>query len=172
MPFGQDIKGGTFIESILLSLVLLSAVLAVGGRRSTLVVALSLGVPTVAARWINHFRPDLVPPSVFLVGGLILITAVVGHLLYFVLRAPLVNIDVLCASISAYILLGLVWTIAYWLLDQFVPDAFALTKTTATKESMVGFNAFYFSFVTLSTVGYGNITPVSRSRACLQPWKR
>src|SRR5437867_11847690 len=87
-PFVEDVKVGPLIVSILLSFVLLSAVLAVASRRRTLIIALLLAIPAVAARWINHFRPDLVPPAVFLVGGLILIIFVVGHLLRFVLRAP------------------------------------------------------------------------------------
>ena len=65
-------------------------------------------------------------------------------------------------SISAYLMLGLIWPMAYWLVDQLTPGAFAFNATTGTKESMEGFNAFYFSFVTLSTVGYGDITPVSK----------
>ncbi len=40
--------------------------------------------------------------------------------------------------------------------------AFAFNTNTGTKETMEGFNAFYFSFITLSTVGYGDITPVSK----------
>ena len=42
----------------------------------------------------------------------------IGHLLHFVLRAPVVNVEVLCASIAAYLMLGLTWTVAYWLVDQ------------------------------------------------------
>ena len=58
-------------------------------------------------------------------------------------------------------MLGLIWTMAYWLVDQLTPGAFTFNTTTGTKETMEGFNAFYFSFITLSTVGYGDITPVS-----------
>jgi len=98
---------------------------------------------------------------VFLTPGLILIAFVVANLLRFVLRAPSVNVEVLCASISAYLMLGLLWTVAYWLVDQLTPGAFAF-NTNAGKHSIRGFNAFYFSFITLSTVGYGDITPVSK----------
>src|SRR6266536_1961615 len=161
-PFVEEIKGGDIIVSILLSLVLLSAVLAVANRRRTLIVALLLAVPAVGGRWINHFQPHLVPPAIFLVAGLALIAFVVVNLLRFVLCAPSVNLEVLCASISAYLMLGLIWTIAYWLVAQVTPTAFAFNTNTGTKESMEGFNAFYFSFITLSTVGYGDITPVSK----------
>src|SRR6266513_428146 len=160
-PFVEEVKGGDLIVSLLLSLVLLSAVLAVASRGRTLVVALLLAIPAIGGRWINHFRPDLIPPAVFLVAGLALVAFVVVNLLRFVLRAPSVNTEVLCASISAYLMLGLMWTMAYWLVDQLTPGAFAF-NTSAGKESMNGFNAFYFSFVTLSTVGYGDITPVAR----------
>src|SRR6266700_7372534 len=117
-PFVEAIKGGALIVSVLLSLVLLSAVLAVASRRCTLTVALLLAIPAVAGRWINHFQPHLVPPAIFLVAGLALIAFVVVNLLRFVLRAPSVNLEVLCASISAYLMLGLVWTMAYWSVEH------------------------------------------------------
>lgn len=160
-PFVEEVKGGDIIVSILLSLVLLCAVLAVADRKRVLVIAVTLAIPAIAGRWISHFRPDLVPPPVFLTAGLVLIAFVVANLLRFVLRAPSVNVEVLCASISAYLMLGLLWTVAYWLVDQLNPEAFAF-NTNEGRQSISGFNAFYFSFVTLSTVGYGDITPVSK----------
>ena len=160
-PFVEEVKGGDLIVSLLLSLVLLSAVLAVSDRKGVLLTALVLAIPAIAGRWINDVRPDLVPPAVFLIAGLLLVAFVVVNLLRFVLRAPSVNVEVLCASISAYLMLGLMWTMAYWLVDQLTPGAFSF-NTNAGKQSMNGFNAFYFSFITLSTVGYGDITPVSR----------
>jgi voltage-gated potassium channel len=161
-PLVEEVKGGDIIISILLSLVLLSAVVAVSDRKGVFLIALLLAIPAIAGRWINHFRPDLVPPPVFLVAGLALIAFVVANLLRFVLRAPSVNTEVLCASISAYLMLGLLWTVAYWLVAQVNPNAFAFNTATGTKQTMAGFDAFYFSFITLSTVGYGDITPVSR----------
>ena len=161
-PFVEEFKNGKFIVSILLSLVLISAVLAVAERKSALLITVVLAIPAIAGRWINHFRPDLVPAPVFLVSGLLLMAFVVLELLRFVLRAPLVNTEVLCASISAYLLLGLTWTLAYWLVDQLTPGGAFSFNTTAGTRSMNGFTGFYFSFITLSTVGYGDITPVSR----------
>jgi voltage-gated potassium channel len=161
-PFVEDVKGGDIIVSILLSVVLLCAVLAVAESKRVLVIAIVLAIPAIAGRWISHFRPDLVPPPVFLTAGLVLIAFVVANLLRFVLRAPSVNMDVLCASLSAYLMLGLLWTVAYWLVDQLTPGGAFAFNTNEGRQSIRGFNAFYFSFVTLSTVGYGDITPVSK----------
>ena len=161
-PVVEEIKGGELIVPILFSLVLVAGILAVADRKRVLVIALVLAVPAVGGRWINHFRPDLVPPAVFLVAGLVLVAFVVWHLLRFVLRAPSVTVEVLCASISAYLMLGLMWTMAYWLVDQLTPGGAFSFNTPAGTRSMNGFTGFYFSFVTLSTVGYGDITPVSR----------
>lgn len=161
-PFVEEIKNGDLIVSVLLSLVLLAAVVAVAERRRTLIIALLLAVPTLAARWANHFRPDLFPAGSFLIGALLLFIFVVAHLLRFVLRAPSVTTEVLSASISAYLMLGLIWTLAYWLVDKLTPGgAFAYNANTG-ERSINGFTGFYFSFITLSTVGYGDIIPVSR----------
>jgi hypothetical protein len=122
-----------------------------------------LAVPAITARWINQVRPDLVHPAVFLGCALVLLAFVIGHLLYFVLRAPVVTVEVLCASIAAYLMLGLTWTVAYWLVDQLTPGGAFSFNTPRGSRSMNGFTGFYFSFITLSTVGYGDITPVSQA---------
>lgn len=161
MPFLEDLPGGDLVEAILFSIVLGSAVLAVGGRRRMLGWAAVLACPAILGKWINHFRPEFFARPLFLVAALIFIVFIVVNLLRFVLRAPRVNSEVLCASIAAYLLLGLAWTFGYMLTGNFQADAFAFNTAHPGADSMDGPAAFYFSFVTLSTVGYGDITPVS-----------
>jgi voltage-gated potassium channel len=162
-PFVEELEGGRFILSLLFSLVLIAAVFAVANRKRSLVIALGLAIPAITTRWIDQLRPDLVHPAVFLVCALVLLAFVIGHLLYFVLHAPVVNVEVLCASIAAYLMLGLTWTVAYWLVDQLTPGGAFSFNTARGTHSMNGFTGFYFSFITLSTVGYGDITPVSQA---------
>jgi voltage-gated potassium channel len=162
-PFVEELEGGHLILSVLFSLVLLAAVFAVANRKRSLVIALVLAVPAIIARWISYFRPDQVHPSVFLVCALVLLAFVIGHLLYFILHAPVVTVEVLCASIAAYLMLGLMWTVAYWFVDQVTPGGAFSFNTERGSHSMNGFTGFYFSFITLSTVGYGDITPVSQA---------
>src|ERR1051325_10251018 len=162
-PFVEELEDGRLILSALFSLVLLAAVFAVADRKRTLAIALVLVIPALAGRWISHFWPDLLHPAVFLVCALLLLAFVIGHMLHFILRAPVVTMEVLCASIAVYLMLGLVWTVAYWLVDQVTPGGAFSFNTERGGHSMNGFTGFYFSFITLSTVGYGDITPVSRA---------
>ena len=78
-----------------------------------------------------------------------------------VLCAKTVDTEVLCASISAYLMLGLLWAFAYMLAARLTPGAFAFSVAQDARVPLHGSNAIYFSFVTLSTLGYGDITPVS-----------
>ena len=142
---------------------LLAAVVAVANRKRTLVIALVLAIPAITARWINQLRPDLVHAAVFLVLALMLLAYVIGHLLHFILHARVVTTEVLCAAIAVYLMLGLTWTVAYWLVDQLTPGGAFSFNTERGAHSMNGFTGFYFSFITLSTVGYGDISPVSRA---------
>jgi voltage-gated potassium channel len=164
-PFVEDLPRGDVVEVALMSMVLVSAVLAVGGRRRTLVVALVLVTPALACKWANHIRPDLVPPEIFLATGTAFFVFVIFHLLRFILRAPRVDANVLCAGLSGYLMLGLLWMPAYLLVAKVAPPsqpAFAISVGPDAGRVLDGFNAFYFSFVTICTVGYGDIAPVSR----------
>lgn len=160
-PFIEHFHGGDRIEAGLLTLVFLSAAVAVGNRRRTLAWAVVLVTPAVAGRWLNHWRPDLVPSEVFLWTGLIFIVFVVVHLLRFILRAPQVNSEIMCAGVANYLMLGWFWAFAYMLVARIIPDSFVFTVGPASVRSLEGFRSIYFSYSTLTTVGFGDIIPVS-----------
>ena len=153
--------GGDIIEGLLLTIVFLSAVMAVGVQRRTLVVAILLAVPAVGGKLINHIQPLLFPAAIFLAFAIAFLIFVIVHILRFVLRSPRVSTEVLCASVSAYLMMGVLWAMAYRLAVVVTPSAFSFNTAQAVNGPMDGFTSFYFSFVTLTTVGYGDITPVS-----------
>lgn len=166
-PFVGGLPFGDMIESALLTLVLLSGVMAVGKRRHTLIVATVLVVPAVVLKWLNHLHPEVFHYHGFMMCGLVFVIYVSFELLWFVLRAPRVNSEVLCAGLSNYLLLGLIWSFAYLLVDRLLPGSFSFNNLSANATGMTGFDSLYFSFVTLSTVGYGDIVPVSRAARVL-----
>jgi len=133
----------------------------VGGRRRTLVLAVVLVAPALIARWFNLFWGDAVPVEFYLVPALVFIGFVMLQFLFFILRASRVNSEVLCAGVAGYLLLGIIWMFAYILVARVHPGSFSYNVGPPPAHSLASFDAFYFSFITLSTVGYGDITPLS-----------
>jgi voltage-gated potassium channel Kch len=160
-PFVELFRNGLVLELALMTLVLVSGVLAVGKSRRTLVLAMVFVTPALVARWSYHLRPDVVSVEYFLVSALLFISFLILRFITFILRAPRVNSEVLCAGLSTYLMMGLLWSFAYRLVAEIDPHAFAITVNAIPNEPIVGFKAIYFSLITLSTVGYGDIVPVS-----------
>jgi hypothetical protein len=157
-PFIEDLPRGDLIEAVLVTLVMVFSVRAVSKEPRTLILAIILGAPAVAGKWINRMRPDLLPPAWFLVPAFIFFIFVVANLVSFIVRSPRVDTDVICAGVAGFVMLGLVWAPLYLLAAQLNHRAFALSSG----GKLDGFSAFYLSFVTLCTVGYGDVTPVSK----------
>jgi hypothetical protein len=159
-PFFDQHHSGFLIQTMLLTLILLSAILYIGGRLRALVGA-ALVAPAAIAEWLNYWQPDLLIWVLARGVGLVFIAFVFVELLRFVMRAPRVDSEVLCAAVAAYLLSGLAWSFAYGLLDRLDPHSFVFAVGPTSSHSMNGFTGLYFSFVTLSTVGYGDIVPAS-----------
>lgn len=76
-----------------------------------------------------------------------------------VLDATEVTGDKICGAISAYLLIGIVWAIAYGLFYVLDPASFSIPESLQTRHG--GYWTLYFSFVSLTTIGYGDITPLT-----------
>jgi voltage-gated potassium channel Kch len=142
---------GVLIES-LLAANLLAAVLPVSGRRGRsvlLALMLLVWLARSAITWFEHPALSAMTLGIWTVIGLL---AAAGAL-RFAMRAASVDAEHLYAALSAYLLAGIFFGLFYWVLEQSWPGTFAFPD----KFSRV--SALYFSFVTLATLGYGDIVP-------------
>lgn len=160
-PFVEQLPNGNFVEAVLLTIVLLSAVPAVGGRRRSLVVGALLVAPALAGTWIHHLHPATTPAFLGLGASIVFAAFVIYHLLAFILRAKRVNSEVLCAAIAAYLMFGVTWAMAYELVWRKWPDAFIVTNVGDVAREVSGFEALYFSFGTLAPISDTDIVPTS-----------
>jgi len=81
-----------------------------------------------------------------------------GTLLHRIVTAKEVDFEVICGSISAYLLIAITWAVSYDLIYTLNPEAFHLPEIIVDPD----FNHFvYFSLTTITTLGYGDITPAS-----------
>jgi len=169
---------GTYqlLASLTFTLILLSSILACARRRGTVTVAVALSLPAVVLVWLlHHFSHEgLVVARHWVAIALFAFTALV--VLTDVMTSPRVTFDVITGGIAVYLLIGLVWTDLYATIFLNDPEAFhmsrALREFHDAAHPLRDLQIFaYFSFVTLTTLGYGDIVPVSspaRSLASLE----
>jgi len=75
----------------------------------------------------------------------------------FAFTAETVDAEHVCAALDAYLLVGLIFGVGYALLDEVWPASFG----AATASDLSIMRGIYFSFVTLATLGYGDVVPAS-----------
>lgn len=161
-PFVEDLPNGDLVESGLVTLVMVASLIAVARSPRVLMTAALLIFPAIAGKWLYHFFPNHVSPHYFLAFGMAFFGFTIYRILRFILQTMYVDAEVLSAGIVVYLMLGLLWSQAYMLLGQLTPGSFQFTPVGNSDGHMNGFNAFYFSFSTLTTVGFGDIAPASR----------
>jgi hypothetical protein len=124
----------------------------------------------LVARIIDHYLPG---PGIFVVQTVLVILACgfLGELLLArVFRDGRINLNRIMGAIGAYLLLGIVFAQAYRLLTRFVPGAFAM-QGAPVEYAAIADKLQYYSFITLTSTGYGDITPLhpyARSLATLE----
>jgi len=138
------------------SLLLLSGVAIAWGRPWLFAFAAFVGSATLAVRWMAYFTPT-VALQVWSGAWSIVATLMLALILLAeVFRAGPVTSYRLQGAIAAYLLFGVGWAHAYHLTGLVHPGSF----NTPSGEVASVLDWVYFSFITLTTVGYGDITPV------------
>ncbi len=163
--FLEQFRGGDLVQAVLITTVYVAALFAVSARRRTFGLVLFLIVPTILAKWLDHFRPGLLPGWLYIFLGLTCMTRITVELLRLILIAPRVDSEVLCAGVAGYLMLAILWAAAYLFVWRVVPRAF--TFNTEGGGEMDSFTAIYFSFGVLGTVGFGDIVPVAKAARLL-----
>ncbi len=171
LVFFAPLAGTTRLPAlnVLLTLVIVACMYLTSGNRRTLRIGIILGIPALVFAWLG--RGESTGPAMavrYLVFDLFLLQVFV-MMLRAVLRSRRVTRETVQLGLSCYLLLGLLWAAAYMTLELLQPGSLSLPRDLPV-PALYG-QASYFSFVTLTTVGYGDIlpvTPVARGLANLE----
>ncbi len=155
----------TFIVgNLLLCLIPITAVLAVSGNRSDMIVSMILGIPAFIAVIHGTFFSDAAYTGTHAVVILVYYGAATVMILRHLFRMQRVTLETLSSAASAYLLVGVTFALAYAALSAQDPNAFTMGGVPGIKGFEV---SIYYSFVTLTTLGYGDILPVSHAARTL-----
>lgn len=167
---GLGVLGNLFIH-IVFTGVLLSGVAATARRRGPVLAVASFAVLSFVLRWTSFVRPAY-GLAIANAGAALLFSLLLGGLILVrVFSAGPVTRQRIEGAIAVYLLIALAWGAAYELCALVSPGALVATSTGSALPPEPVSSFMYFSFVTLTTVGYGDIVavhPATRMLASLE----
>jgi len=158
-----------------ITLVLLGLVFAILHRPRLRWIVGLLAAGAVGMRWVGDyvvFSPAVLVAQKVLGAAAVALSG--GTILADVVRAERVTPAKISGALSVYLLLGYFWSIVFTILETLQPGSFNLAlggAEAAGSRAEIFKQLLYYSYITLSTLGYGDITPLSagaRSLAALE----
>jgi len=163
-PWLGATEWGQLALSLLWVLVMASVVALARPRRWERLEALVAGAAITAVQLIDMGVGHPVAQTVQLLGALWLLVLALRVLLRYLWNADEVGGDEILAAVSLMLLLALLWGALYDGLARYDPEAFAGLSPPSSEAAFFqderSSDLLYFSLVTLTTLGYGDITPV------------
>ena len=156
-PYYWDAPLANYFNFIFLSFILLSAILTLKKRSNLLKIIKQAGylviILTLITAITNNSYLELVNRILFV----LFLMMVAINLLVGIVRSKEVDTDVIFSAVAVYVLFGFCGAVLAAVIMFFVPTAFSLNSTYSSQ-----FHQFlYFSFVTITTTGYGDILPIT-----------
>jgi len=162
--------GGTIASLLVISLfatVLVAAALAVTNDRRHSIIAFVLAAACLILTLLSLMSDFEILHIVQYLLTIIFLSYVICLIVGALFRLKRVNYDTIAASLCGYLLIGVVYAVAYSLIVEINDTAISVGNSDPAFEFVLRFGdhqtaaSLYFSFVTLTTLGYGDITPVS-----------
>jgi voltage-gated potassium channel len=161
--------GGRVLLIAVFSAILLSAVWGLHTSRRGFALGLTLALVALAGNWIGAFVESL--PLLFASRAVtvVFLGLVIWTLLGNVARQTRIQPDTIYQAACVYLILGVIFALVYASLSLIDSGAFNPIPTAAAVPGGPAVSApepamakwIYFSFITLTTVGYGDITPIA-----------
>jgi hypothetical protein len=158
---------GLGLTTLIFAFVLAATVPAISRSRKQTVLLVMLAGASILLRALSMLPECDEWETAHLVSSTLFLVFVIVLILKRLFEIGRVSLHAISASLCAYMLLGVLWTNVYALIARFDPAAFSspsgLPTALETKEQRVELfiEMLYFSFTTLTTLGYGDVTPTT-----------
>ena len=144
------------VLDLFLTAIAISMVYAISSKKRHVVVGLFLAIVLLASVWFQYFHQDKTVAAIGMIAGVFFIAVIIRSLLGFMFKSEEVTKEVIYAAILLYLLAALMWAFAYTFIELLDPASFNIAYRPGRGNLLV---FQYYSFVTITTLGYGDITP-------------
>ena len=168
LPLAQFATWGRVAARAILSLIIISGVIATLRDRRIVLLAIALVLGSLFVGWGDVERPNLYLDLFNDLYSLLFIGFLVALIFRQIFRTGPITSRRIQGSVAVYLLLGLLWAVWYDIIEVLQPRSFGiLTQEGGASLPQLA----YFSFTTLTTLGFGDIVPlkpIARSLVMLE----
>ena len=158
-PLRQDGLSSRFFFDIVMVSLMISGALVVNQNKIVTIVTISVVVIGAIILWASRFYPSPTLRILTSVFSIVILLLYVRIVLLVMFRQGPVSWSRIQGGVCAYLLIGMAWASAFELAEELHPGAFHFV-TDPTNMDQLTSKLIYFSFATLTTVGFGDVLPV------------
>jgi hypothetical protein len=159
-PYLQGGLHSRVILAILNTAVMLGGAYAMGQNRRLFILGIVLAMIGVVLQWLMLLATSAVLLRLGALSFAAFLALMIGEVLRYILKRGPVTADKLHGALAGYIMIAFLWALLYALTESISPGSF-VSEQVRHGEPNTFFRLLYFSFTTLTTTGYGDITPVT-----------
>lgn len=173
LPLIELSDSASILMKTSISLTIFFSVYVIAERRLHFFIAVFLALPGIIINWIPLLEANFTAQILQLVFSAVLFAYVASLLLKNIFHTRLVDMNILYEATCVYLLLGVVWASIFTLLELTSPGSFFglsgmdPTLNYSEKVQMLFESLFFYSYITLTTLGYGNIYPANNVASAL-----
>lgn len=161
----------SFLTDLVISLILLVALAAVIQTKKLFWSSLIFALFSICVSWIAYHSGNVHLAAFAKVIQMVFLSFIAGVILSQVFKADKITRETVAGAVCVYLFMGVIWADVYSILEISQPGSFPAYETIdgekITDPHLRSAQFTYFSFVTLSTLGYGDITPKTRQARSL-----
>lgn len=163
-PFLDDYFEIRILLDIFSTAIFIALIFAISSKGSQAIFATILVLPLVITTWSSYFVELTTIGLLTRIFGAFFFAYAVINILRFIFNSKEITRETIFAAIVAYLLMALMWTFIYMILEMLAPGSFVFSDQQYRQEMM---RFEYFSFITITTLGYGDITPLTAKASVL-----
>ena len=163
-PFFDEFVQTRILMDIFLTTIFISIIYTIRLKRTQAIIAFVLVLPLIIATWSTYFIEIKTISLLTRIFGVLFFAYAAINILRIIVKSEKVTRETIFAAIVAYLLIALMWTFLYMILELASPGSFSFPDWGSRGETM---QFEYLSFVTITTLGYGDITPVTDKASAL-----